>query len=58
MGEPYTTTWMEWTITVWMQLTDEWVYICTKGQRMVSGTVKATNRTEAARMVAERLQDE
>lgn len=55
MGEMFTTTWMEWTISVWMQLTDEWAYIATKGSRMVSGTVKAGNRVEAARMVAERL---
>lgn len=59
MGETYHTEWMEWTISVWMSdLFHEWLYIASKGGRMVSGTVIATNRVEAARMVAERLQDE
>jgi len=53
----YTTSWMEWTISVWMDRIGEWHYIATKGKKYLADRIEANNRIEAARRVVERLQD-
>lgn len=45
------TTWNEWTITIWSGFFGQYKYMATKGKSCYSGTVEADNENDAFRAV-------